>query len=75
MATVTRFPRTWLDVAIERGAKDVNGAFTGDELARVGITITNGCPRCHARVAPSNSYQVDTDNPYAYCARCAGVNT
>lgn len=69
------FPRLWLDIAKDRGAEfDADGSISGAALAEVGIAILNGCPGCRAVVAPYNSYQVAADNPYSYCADCAGVD-
>jgi len=67
--------KTWLDIAIERGAhpEPDGNTYTGAELERVGVAIINGCPGCGACVGAYNSYQIAPDNPYAYCADCAGV--
>ena len=69
------YPKTWLDVARERGVvvrKD--GSITADAFWEVGIALLNGCPTCHATVAPYNSYQMETDAEYAVCRGCAGMN-
>lgn len=72
--TEPEYPRTWWDVAVERGIKvEADGSCNGAEFARVGISMINGCPGCGATVAPYNSYQVAADNPYAYCRDCARV--
>ena len=69
------YPRTWHDAAIDRGMPvSEDGTYSGDDYAAVGVAILNGCPGCHATVAPYNSYQISADNPYAYCAMCAGVS-
>jgi hypothetical protein len=66
-------PQCWWNIAIKRGAKVVDGTIDGAEFARVGVALINSCINCGETVAPYNSYQVAPDNPYAYCAQCAGV--
>ena len=66
--------KTWLEIAEDRGVeKEPDGSINGSAFAAVGIAIINGCPGCAATVAPYNSYQVAEDDPYAWCADCAGV--
>lgn len=75
--TPLRYPRLWLDVARDRGADFApDGSISGDELARVGIAIINGCAGgCQSTVAPYNSYQLSPSNPYAYCEDCTDERT
>jgi hypothetical protein len=68
------YPKTWYQEALDRGAKEnPDGTMGGRELERVGIAIINGCPGCGATVAAFNSYMTAEDNPYMWCADCAGV--
>lgn len=63
--------KTWHQVAVERGMPDnLNGSISSEDYRKVGVYITNGCPCCGATVAPYNSFQRTTDNPYAYCREC-----
>lgn len=71
---VRPFTRSWYDVAIERGAVEDDGMIPGDEFARVGIALLNGCPGCGATVGPHTSFQVAPDNPFAWCRSCAGLD-
>lgn len=67
--------QTWLEVAIQRGAKaDKHGAYTAGELAKVNVQLLNGCVVCHATVGAHNSYKVGPQNDYAYCKSCAGLD-
>lgn len=73
-AAATEYPKTWWAVAHERGMPEESDRdYTAADFDAVGIALINGCPTCGATVAPYNSYQIAPDNPYAYCAGCAGV--
>lgn len=63
--------KSWYQIALDAGAKEIDGGINGSEFARLGIAIINGCPGCQATVAPYNSFQVAPGNPYAYCQSCA----
>lgn len=80
MTAGTTYPRSWWDVALDRGLtatghEDASGepSFTGDDFARVSVAIINGCPVCGATVAPYNSFKVSEEDDYAYCRCCAGM--
>jgi hypothetical protein len=69
------YPRSWLDVARDRGVEvEPTGAISAGALMAVGIAILNGCPGCGAAVTPYNSFQVAEDEPYAICSMCAGLD-
>lgn len=49
-------PITILDLAIHRGAKaDAEGAYSAEELARVGFAILGGCASCGATLGAYNA--------------------
>ena len=58
-----------LDLAIFRGATaGPDGAYNGEELARVGLDILGGCELCGASISADNGYP--TISGYWWCRDC-----
>lgn len=63
-------PVTVLDVALARGAHEVDGTINGAEFERVGLPIFGGCQGCGATIAAYNAYPSRTG--YLRCRQCIG---
>ena len=61
-------PITIRDLALHRGALEVNGGINGAEFHRVGLNILGGCAGCGATLAAYNAYP--TKSGYWRCADC-----
>lgn len=57
-----------LDVALARGAHEVEGRINGGEFARLGLPMLSGCQHCGATLGPYNAYPTQTG--YIQCADC-----
>lgn len=64
-------PITVYDLALARGAVEVNGALSGDEFARLNLPMLGGCIVCYAAIAAYNA--CPSRSGYLKCASgCIG---
>ena len=69
---MNEYPKLWLEIAEERlGGRDKH--IDIDSLAKIGISMFNGCPSCGATISILNSWQISEDSPWAYCRDCANI--
>jgi hypothetical protein len=61
---------TILDLALSRGAKEVDGRISGDEFNRLGLPIMGGCEYCGATIGAYNAYP--SKSGYLRCSDCIG---
>ena len=61
---------TILDLALFRGAKEVNGSISAKEVNRVGLPFVGGCMHCQATIAAYNAYPSKAG--YLKCSDCIG---
>lgn len=63
-------PITIRDLAIHRGAREVDGSINGAEFHRVGLDILGGCMGCGSTLAAYNAYP--SKEGYWCCKDCIG---
>lgn len=62
---------TALDVAIARGAKEVNGSVSAKEVIKQGIPFIGGCACCEATLGCYNAYPSTVG--VWFCSECIGA--
>lgn len=63
-------PITVMDLAMHRGAQEIDGGINASEFWRVGLDIIGGCRRCGASIAAYNAHP--TKSGFWACSDCVG---
>jgi hypothetical protein len=59
---------TVLDIALAKGAKEINGSINMSEFDQLGLPFFSGCQCCHESLGPYNAYP--SRSGYIRCRSC-----